>query len=86
MVPILISQEIFYWTQVTRNNFGVLPISISYGSPGELRIYRVVIFLPSSDTEQEIHTNTSKYGVWESTKSMDMLNLRILMIDHIEAI
>ena len=70
---LLISQEIFYWNQVKRKNFGVLPISMPYGSPGELRIYCVVILLTSYRMEQELHTNISKYGVRESKSSMDAI-------------
>ena len=60
---LLISQELFYGNQVTRKNFCDLPFSILYGSTAELRIYCVVMFLDSSGMEQDLNTNTSKYGV-----------------------
>ena len=83
---LVISQELFYWTQVTINNFGALPISIPYGSPAELIISCVVVLLNSSEMEQDLHTNTSKYGVWAYKLPMGVLQEIILMIDHIEII
>ena len=65
--PLLVSQELLYWTQDTINNFGDFPIIMSYVSPAKLRIGCVVMFLTSSGMEQDLHTNTLKYGVWEST-------------------
>ena len=61
-------------------------IIMPYVSPGEMIIDCVVMFLDYSDTEQEIHTNTSKYRVWESKSSMDVLQKISLMIDHIAVI
>ena len=86
MVINSITQELLYWTQLTINNFGVLPLSISYSPPSDMRIYCVVMFLTCSYMEQNSHTNTSKYGVWETTSSMEMLQFRRMMMDHIEAI
>ena len=60
----LISQDILYWTQATIKNFGALPIIMTYGSPVEMGIDYVVILSTSSGMEQDIHTNTSKYGMW----------------------
>ena len=57
---LIISQEILFLTEVTRNNFGALTISIPYGSPVELIIEYVMMFLTYSGMEQEIHRNTSK--------------------------
>ena len=54
--------------------------------PTKLRIGFVVMLLTSSDMEQDLHTKTSKYGVSESTPSMDVLQERSLMIDHIAVI
>ena len=54
---LLISRDIFYLNQVTINNFGVLPINIPYGSPVELRIYCMVVFLTSYGMEQDLHKN-----------------------------
>ena len=85
-ILLIISQELFYWTKVTRNKFGALRISTPYYSPVKLRIDYALMFLTSSGMEQDIHTNTSKYGVWESTSSMDFSQRRSLMIDHIEVI
>ena len=85
-INLLISQEIFYWNQVKINNFGDLPISMSYGSPSKPRIVWVVILMNYSSMYQYHHTNTQKYGVWESTPSMGVLKERILMIDHIAVI
>ena len=70
---LLISQELFYWNQVTRKNFDYLPISMSNGSPAELRIDYVVMFPTYFGTKQYLNTHTSKYGVWRSTSSMDVL-------------
>ena len=78
--------DIFYWNQDTRKKFGVLTISMTYGSPTELRIDCVVMLPTYYGMEQELHTNISKYGVWESTPSMDVLQERNLMIDHIGVI
>ena len=69
----IIPQELLYWNQFTRNNFGTPPISMAYDSPIEPRIDYVVMFLASSGTGQDLHKNTSKYGVWEYTSSMDVL-------------
>ena len=41
------------------------------------------MFLTSSGIEQDLRTNTSAYGVRESTSSMDVLQEIIFMIDHI---
>ena len=60
---LLILQEIFYLTKVTKNTFGDFTISIPSSSPAELRIYCVVMFLTFSGMEQDFYTNTSKYGV-----------------------
>ena len=46
----------------------------------------VVMLLSSSGMEQDLHTNTSKYGMWYSTSSMYVLQERSLMIDHIKVI
>ena len=59
----LISKELFYLNKVTRKNFVVLTISIPSGSPDELRIGCVVMFLNSYGMEQYLHTKTYKYGV-----------------------
>ena len=83
---LIISQELFYLTQITRKNFGALPISTIYGSPAKLRIDFVVMFLNSSDMEQDLHKNTLEYGVGDSTSSIDLLQERSLMIDHIKLI
>ena len=74
------SQYLFYWIQVTINNYGALPISMLYVSPTEMIISCVVIFLTYSGIDQYLHINTSKYAVWESTSSMEILKERILMI------
>ena len=68
-----ISKELSSWNKITRKNFGALPISIPYVSPEEPITYCVAMFLTYSGIEQDLHTNTSKYGVWESTSSMDVL-------------
>ena len=81
-----IPQDIFYWTKVTRNDFGVLPISMTSGSLAELRIGWKVMLLTSSGMGQDLHTNTSKFEMWESTSSMEVLQERILMIDHIAVV
>ena len=86
IINLIIPQEIYYWNQVTRKNFGNLPLSIPYGSPSELIIYFVVMFINYSGMEQYLHTNTSKYGVRESTSSMEMLQEIILTICHITVI
>ena len=83
---LLISQELFYWTQVKRKNFGVLLISMSYGYPSKPIIDCVVMLLTSSYMEQNIYSNTSKYGVWESTSPMGVLKEIILMVVPIEVI
>ena len=83
---LLISQEIFCWTQVTRKNLCVFPIIIPYGSPTKQRIYCLVVFLTYSGMEQDVNTNVFKYGVWESTSSMKLLKRIILVIYHIEVI
>ena len=83
---LLISRDLFYWTQVTINNFGVFHISMPSGYPAEPIIYCVVMFLISYGMEQDLYTNISKYRVWESTSSMDMLQERSLMIGHIGVI
>ena len=57
-----------------------------YGSLAELRIYCVVMLLTSYGMEQDLHTNISKYGVCESTSSMDVIKEINLMTDHIGAI
>ena len=44
------------------------------------------MFLTSSGMEQDLHEKTSKYGVWESTSSIDVLQKIILMIDHTKVI
>ena len=44
------------------------------------------MFLTSSIMKQDRHTNTSKYGVWESTSSMDVLQEIFLTIYHIVVI
>ena len=88
-VPIrhmLISQENFYWTQFTRNNFGALPFSMTYGYPAKLIIYYVFVLLTSYGMEQDLHINTSKYGVWDSTSSMYLLQEIIFMIDQMVVI
>ena len=54
-----------------------------YGSPAELRIYCVVILLTFYGMEPDLNTNISKYSVRYSTTSMDVLQERNLMIDHI---
>ena len=59
----LISQELFYLTQVTRKNFGGFTISMPYGSPAELRIDCVEMFITSYVMEQYFSTKISKYGV-----------------------
>ena len=83
---LLISQEIFYWTEVTRKNFGDYPISMPSGYPPILRIFCVVMFLTVSGMYQDLHKNTSKYGVWESTSSIDVLQETIFIIYHITVI
>ena len=67
-------------------NFDALPVSMPYFSTAELRIYCMTVFLTYYDMEQDLRTNKSKYEVWESISSMDMLQERSLMIDHIEVI
>ena len=62
IINLLISQELFYWTQVTINTFDVLPISMPYWSPAELRIDCVVVFLTSYVLEQDLHTRHNK--IW----------------------
>ena len=81
-----IPQELFYLTQVTIKDFGVYTTSMTYGSPSELRINSVVMLLTSSGMEQDLHTNTSKYGMVEYISPIDMLQERILLIYHIEVI
>ena len=44
------------------------------------------MLLNSYGMDQDLHTNISKYGVWDSTSSMIMLQEIILMIDHIGVI
>ena len=83
---LLISQYIFYWNQFTIKNFGDLTISIPYGSLIELIIDCVVILLNSYGMEQDLHTNTSTYGVWDSTSSMGVLQERSMIIYHIAVI
>ena len=83
---LLISQDLLYWTQVTRNNFGDLSISMSYGYPVKLRIYCMMVFLYSYVVEQYLYTNISKYGVLECTSSMNVLQERSFIIDHIDVI
>ena len=46
----------------------------------------MVIFLTSSGMGKYLHAITSKYGVWESTSSMIVLQERSLMIYHIVVI
>ena len=67
-----ISKKLFYWTQVTINNFVTLNISMTYGSPSELVIGYVVMFLTLSGMYQYHDIDTSKYGVQESASSMGM--------------
>ena len=86
MIHLLTSQDTFYWKQVTRKNLVVLPIIIPYGYHAKPRIYCVVMFLTYYGTEQDLHTNTSKYGGWESTSSMYALQEIILVVSHIEVI
>ena len=50
-----------------KKNLGVFPISIPYGYTIKLVICYVVVFLTSYGMEQDLHTNTSKYGMCEST-------------------
>ena len=83
---LIISQELFYWTQVTRNKFSTLPIITLSGSPAELRICYVMMFLTSSSMDQDLRPNTPKYGVWEYTSSMGVLQKISLMIYHIVVI
>ena len=59
---------------------------MTYGYPAETRINFVVMLLTLYGMEQDLHTNISKYGVSESTSSMDVLQERSLMIDHIGVI
>ena len=54
-----------------------------YGSLAELKIDCVVMFPIFYGMEQDLHTNISKYGVWESTYSMDVLQEIKLMTYHI---
>ena len=42
--------------------------------------------LTSSSIEQDLHTNTSKYVVWEYTPPMDVLQERSLVLYHIAVI
>ena len=86
IIHFLISQELLNWTKVTINNLGVLPISMTSGFTAKMIIYCVVMFLTSSVTEKYLHTNTSKYGLWDYTSSMDVLQERSLMLDHIVVI
>ena len=79
----LISQELFYLTQVTRNNVGDFPISVPPRYPSKTIICCVVMLLTSYGMYQDHHTKTSKYGVWGFTLSMGMLQEIILIIDHI---
>ena len=59
---------------------------MSYGSPAEMRIDCVVVFLTSYGMEQDLNTNISKYGVLKSTSSMDVLQEISSMIGHIGVI
>ena len=86
IIHLLILRELFFWNQDTIENFGVFHISIPYGSHAKMRIDCVVMFLTLYGMEQDLHTNISKYGVWESKSSMDVLQERSLMIDHIGVI
>ena len=86
IIYVIISQEIFYWTQVTRKNFGTSPISTPSGSPIEIRIGCVAMFLTSSHMEQYLYTNKWKYVVWYYTSSIGLLQEIILMIYHIDVI
>ena len=79
---LIISQDLFYWPQVTMNIFVDWSISITSRSTTRKRIGCVVMLLNSSGMDQYLHTNTSKYGVWESTSPMGVSKERILMIDH----
>ena len=83
---LLISQELFYLNQVSRNNFGSSSISMIYGPPSIMIIGCVVMFLTYFGMEQDLHTNISKYGVWESTSSTGVLQERSLMIYNIVVI
>ena len=58
IIYLLISQEILYYNQVTRNNFVTLPISMTYGSTSELIIDCVVMFLTSYGMYQDLHTKS----------------------------
>ena len=51
-------------------------ISTPYGSPAEVRIDCVVMCFTFYGMEQDFYTNISKYGVWESTSSMDVIQER----------
>ena len=83
---LIMSQELFYLTQVTKNKFGDLPISIPSGYTAKLIIGFVMMFLNYSGEYEYHHTNTSKYGVWNSTSSMGVLQEIILMMYHIVVI
>ena len=58
------------------------PISMSSGFFFGIRIGCVVMLLTSSGMEQDLHTNTSKNEMLQSTFQMGMLQEIILMIDH----
>ena len=63
IIHLIITEELFYETKVTRKNFGAFPIIIPSGSSAKLRIGCVVMFITSTGMDQDLHTNTSKYGV-----------------------
>ena len=86
ILQFLISQELLHWTQVTRENFGVLTFIMPYGSPNKPRIDCMVILITSFGIEKRSSYKYIKYGFWESTSSMDVLQQIILMIDHIMVI
>ena len=46
---------------------------MKYGSPTKLRIDWALMLLNFNGIEQYLHTNISKYGVGESTSSMEVL-------------
>ena len=78
---LVISQDILFCNKFTRKKFGTLPIIIPYAYPNKIRIGSVVVFVTYSIMEQELHINTSKYGVLYSTLSIDVLQERILITD-----
>ena len=54
-----------------------------YGYPVELIIYYMVTFLTDYGMEKDLYTNSTKYGMWDITALMDMLQKRSLMVYHI---